>query len=182
SRPRPSCTRSRPSSARSSTGPTSWRRSRSSAQRSNTMKTKLTILTALAALALAGGCGGPSKTSKKDMSQMAAGAPPPPSGANKAADRKVSREAKKAFADAYAFYAEQEKSGWSEETCTAAAPRFQQVASDYPKLVEARFNAGLALHNCNMLKAAEEEYQQALKVNPGHAPSLAALGEIYYRG
>jgi tetratricopeptide (TPR) repeat protein len=33
-----------------------------------------------------------------------------------------------------------------------------------------------------MLKDAEAEYQQALKINQGHAPSLAGLGEIYYRG
>lgn len=144
------------------------------------MTTKLWI----PALALAVACGGPSKTSKKGMSKLAADAPPPPSSVKPGhkIDREVSREAEKDFAAAVAHYKEMEKAGWTQENCVSAAQRFQQVASDYDKMVEARYNAGLAFHNCNMLKEAEAEYQKALRINPGHDPSLTALGEIYYAG
>lgn len=143
---------------------------------------KRIIIIALATSALAA-CGGPQKTSKKAMTDMAKDAPPPPKAApGKKVERTVSREAKKDFAEAYAFYKEQEAAGWNEERCTAAARKFEDVASSHSKLVEAHFNAGLAYHNCGMLKDAEARYQAALKINPAHAPSMSALGEIYYRG
>ncbi len=138
------------------------------------------VIIAVAAVA----CGGPTKTSKKDMSRQAADAPPPPGdvGRGKKISRKVTREAKKDFEAAVAAYAELEKAGWTDENCIAAARRFQQVASDHDKVVEAYFNAGLSFHNCGMLKDAEAQYQKAVRIKSGHAASLTGLGEIYYAG
>jgi len=146
------------------------------------MKTKLSLVLFLAAALVA--CGGPAKTGKKSMSKMAAEAPPPPSHITpgKKIERTVTKEAKKDFEAAVANYKELEKAGWNEESCVTAARRFQQVAADHDKVVEAYFNAGLSFHNCGMLKDAEAEYQKALKIKPGHAASLTGLGEIYYHG
>jgi len=144
------------------------------------MRLSLVLIAAAALIA----CGGPTKTSKKSMTKMAADAPPPPSNVkgNQKIQRKVTREAKKDFADAVANYNELEKAGWNKQSCVDAARRFQQVASDHDKVVEAHYNAGLSLHNCGMLKAAEGEYQKALRIKPGHSASLSGLGEIYFAG
>ena len=125
---------------------------------------------------------GPSKTSGKGMNTLAAEAPPPPSGESRALDRNVSEEAAEEFAAAAAFYEQQDKAGWQDSSCRAASSRFLALADKYPKLIEARYNAGLALQNCKMNKEAEEQYQLALKLNPGHAPSLSNLGQIYFKG
>jgi tetratricopeptide (TPR) repeat protein len=147
------------------------------------MKSNLVWGAAVLAVAAAA-CGGPAKTSKKEMSKLAASAPPPPSDIkpDQKIDRKVTSEARKDFAAAVEFYNQQAKEGWNQERCTAAARRFQRVASDHDKVVEARFNAGLSFHNCRMLTDAEQEYLQALRIKSGHARSLSALGEIYYSG
>jgi tetratricopeptide (TPR) repeat protein len=49
-------------------------------------------------------------------------------------------------------------------------------------MVEARYNAGLAYQNCGMFKDAEAQYQAALSIQAGHAPSLSNLGQIYFQG
>lgn len=143
-------------------------------------RTATTVLFSVAMASLAVGCG-PSASSKKDMSTLAAGAPPPPTGGGEL-DRKLTREAAKDFAEAVAYYNQQAESGWNEQTCQEAARRFISVADAHSKLVEARFNAGLSYQHCTMMKAAEEQYQAALKINPGHAASLSNLGEIYFAG
>lgn len=134
----------------------------------------------MAALALASACGG--ATGKKEMSKMAADAPPPPSGGSGKIDRTVSADAKKDFAAAVAFYKEQGKGGWNKGSCQAAAAKFEQVASAHNKMVEAIYNAGLSYQNCGMMKDAEAKYQEALKIHSGHGPSLSNLGQIYFLG
>src|SRR5690606_26273853 len=134
-----------------------------------------------AALVLLAAACGPSKTSKKEMTGLAANAPPPPSGGGKI-DREVSADARAAFQAAVKFYNEQAKGGWTKDSCTAAARKFESVASSHNKMVEARYNAGLAYQNCGMLKDAEAQYQAALKIHSGHAPSLSNLGQIYFQG
>jgi tetratricopeptide (TPR) repeat protein len=134
----------------------------------------------MAALALASACGG--ATGKKEMTKMAADAPPPPSGGSGKIDRTVSADAKKDFAAAVAFYKEQGKGGWNKGSCQAAAAKFEQVASAHNKMVEAIFNAGLSYQNCGMMKDAEGKYQEALKIHSGHGPSLSNLGQIYFLG
>ncbi len=146
-----------------------------------TMKRSLVAATLGAALAAAG-CGGGQKTSKAGMNRIAADAPPPPTGESKPIVRDVSREAQKDFAEAVAYYQEQGKSGWSRDSCNAAAKKFESVASAHNKLIEARFNAGLSYQNCGAMKDAEAQYQAALKINQGHGPSLANLGKIYFAG
>ena len=133
------------------------------------------------ALALVAAACGPSQTGKKEMSKLAANAPPPPSGGGPI-KRDVSEDARKDFQAAVAFYREQAKTGWTKETCIASAQRFEAVASSHSKMVEARYNAGLSYQNCGMLKDAESNYHAALKIHGGHAPSLSNLGEIYFKG
>jgi tetratricopeptide (TPR) repeat protein len=129
---------------------------------------------------MAAACG-PSQTGKKDMNKLAADAPPPPTGGGPI-KREVSDDARRDFQAAVTFYRQQEKSGWSKESCLAAAQRFEGVATAHSKMVEARYNAGLSYQNCGMNKDAESAYQAALKIHPGHAPSLSNLGEIYFKG
>jgi tetratricopeptide (TPR) repeat protein len=146
------------------------------------MRTLTTIVTILTGAALAACGGGSSAAAKKDMGAVGAGAKPPPSvtGPQKI-DREVTDQAKRDFGQAVRFYQEQEKAGWNRQRCTAAARRFEQVASSHQKMVEARFNAGLSYQQCNMKKEAEVQYQAALKINPAHGASLSNLGEIYFR-
>lgn len=143
------------------------------------MRTSMKIVMVLAALATA--CGSPQKTSKKGMSKLAADAPPPPSGGGPI-DRSVSGEAKKDFQEAVAYFQEQAKGGWNQQTCVAAAQRFESVASSHKKMVEARYNAGLSYQQCGMNKEAEDQYHAALKIYAQHSPSLSNLGQIYFRG
>ncbi len=144
-------------------------------------KTWLWIAAALASLAMA--CGGASATSKSGTNSIASDAPPPPSGGkDKTAGRKVSKATAQDFAGAVAFFNQQDKAGWSNSSCSSSASKFLAVADGNSKLIEARYNAGVAYHMCGDLKKAEAQYQKALKVNPNHAPSLGNLGQIYFRG
>lgn len=128
-------------------------------------------------------CGGAAPTGTKDMSDMAKGAPPPPSGTkSKKIERTVSRATEKDFSKAVEFYAKKAKSGWNNDSCQEAADQFTGIVKDNPKMIEARFNAGLSYQNCGMNKEAQKQYQQALKINPGHGASLSNLGEIYFQG
>jgi tetratricopeptide (TPR) repeat protein len=140
-----------------------------------TNMTRNHLLTIAATVALGLGCGGSQK--KAGLG----GAPPPPNvdGPQKI-DRTVSREAKKDFAEAVAYYKKQDEAGWNKDRCRDAAEKFQDVASSHSKLIEARFNAGMAYQKCGMNKAAEEQYRTALKINKAHAPTIANLGKIYW--
>ena len=149
------------------------------ASEANAMRT-LSHIAAAALVVLATACG-PAATSKRGMSHLAANAPPPPSGSGKI-DRKVSEDAAQDFTDAVKFYQEQGKGGWNANACTAAARRFEKVADEHNKMVEALYNAGLSYQNCHMMKDAEARYQQALDIQPTHGPSLSNLGEIYFQG
>ena len=147
------------------------------------MKTTNRVMLA-ALLAMGAACGAASKTSKHEMNRQAAEAPPPPSSVTEGqqVQRNVTKEAKNDFAEAVAYYKQQEKAGWNSSSCTSAADKFKAVAGSHDKVVEAWFNAGLAYHKCGDTQHAEEMYQKAIAINPSHSPSLANLGEIYYRG
>lgn len=142
------------------------------------------VLAGLATLAAAtGGCGGGQKTSQSGLNEMAREAPAPlQAKPEKRIERDVSKAAQKDFAEAVAFFQEQAKGGWTRDECTAAARKFESVAETYDKLIEARFNAGLAYQSCGAMKDAERQYQAALKINSGHGASLANLGKIYFAG
>jgi tetratricopeptide (TPR) repeat protein len=127
-------------------------------------------------------CASAKPATNGEMSELAKGAPPPPDGAAKPLERKVTTEASADFKAAVAFYQDKAKKGMTNDDCIAVAEKFDDVGSDHDKLPEAFFNAGAAYQACHMNKEAEAEYQKALKVNPSHAPSLANLGEIYFEG
>lgn len=146
------------------------------------MNTTSKLLTLLCAVAFVPACGGASKTSKAGMSDMAANASGPPKGENVKLDREVSRETEKDFASAVEYFKQQDKAGWNDGSCNEASQKFVSIAESSSKMVEARFNAGLALQMCGMNKEAEAQYKLALKINPGHAHSLSNLGEIYFKG
>ncbi|HET6610809.1 MAG TPA: tetratricopeptide repeat protein [Kofleriaceae bacterium] len=129
------------------------------------------------AAALAVGCGG----SQKTASELADNAPPPPSGQHKI-ERTVSKEAKTEFQKAVKVYEKNAGGGWTKAECKESAGAFEEVADEFSKLIEARFNAGLSYQQCGMMEDAESQYQAALKINPGHAASLSNLGLIYFIG
>ena len=146
------------------------------------MKNRLGIVallkTAIAAATLAAtvACGGSPK--KKGTTVGAADAPP--AGQPRKIEREVTRKAEEDFAKVVEAYQKQEKAGWTRDACESMAAEFEEVAEHHPKLIEARFNAGLSYQNCGITERAEEQYKTALKLNPGHAPSLSNLGQIYF--
>ncbi len=118
--------------------------------------------------------------------------PPPPKQAGKAGSdagpagakkppRKISKDARKDYTKAIEYYKKQAATDWSSGACENSADKFLSVASEHPKLVEARYMAGLSYHHCKMSEKAEAQYQQALKVDSSHAPSLSNLGELYFQ-
>ncbi len=94
-------------------------------------------------------------------------------------DGQVAEEVRAQFDEAAAFYREQAQEGWDESRCEAAADRFDSVADDYPDLVEARYNAGQAYHQCELLDDARARYEAALEIEE-HGPSIANIGKIYW--
>lgn len=137
------------------------------------------IFLSLVGAAAIAACGGGTKKSGTTYKGPVAGKVPE-GGGKQAPDRKVSEDAAKDFESAVAFHKEKTKDGWSSEVCNAVASRWQGVAGQYPKLVEARYNAGMAYHNCGMLEQAEGEYKQVLSVVQSHAPSISNIGEIRF--
>jgi len=93
----------------------------------------------------------------------------------------VSADAKKDWEEAVAYYLEQTKGGWNSDVCAAVAGKFSGVANDHPKLIEARFDAGMAWHHCGQLDRAEGEYKKALAILANHAPTLSNMGEIEFK-
>lgn len=126
------------------------------------------------------GCGGAAKA----KSGLGDGKPPPPPknvGSAPKVERSITNEARSDYMAAITNFKKQDKAGWSADACRSSAEGFAQVAAQHPKLVEARFMAGLSYHRCNLAKDAEAEYQQALQVDKGHALSLSNLGELYFQ-
>ncbi len=135
------------------------------------------------ATAVAVACGGAQPSTKKEMTKIAAEAPPPPTVTpNAVVQRKVTSEAKSDFSGAVAFFNEAAKDGWTAAECTSAAQKFMDVASTHDKMVEAYYNAGVSYQMCADMDKAKGQYEKALKLNPSHAPSLANMGEIVLRG
>jgi tetratricopeptide (TPR) repeat protein len=93
---------------------------------------------------------------------------------------KLDDSTKKDFADALAFYTDKTKAGWTDDVCSAVADRWADVAGSHDKMVEARFNAGMAWHKCGKLDRAEAEYKKVLAMLSTHAPTISNLGEIEF--
>ena len=149
--------------------------------------TKLTLIAMMAAAA----CGGGQKTGSGGGS-----VPPPPSipKANtgdinstgpSAPKVEISKDARKDYQDAVAFFATQDKGGaWNESACRQAAEKFSGVVHEHSDLVAAQFMVGLSYQRCNLLDDATKAYQQAtnMKGDPTkQAMALSNLGTIYYR-
>ena len=92
-------------------------------------------------------------------------------------DRQLSADAKGDFRAASKYFSEREQAGWNSSSCKSAAKRFISVAKDHKKLVEARFNAGVAYERCKMTSEAEGQYKAALKISK-HGPSLSNLARL----
>lgn len=139
-----------------------------------------TALLSVALLAAPGlGCGGAAKgggtgttTGPASQNDFAPGSSQP--------KRDISQDARQEYTEAVNFFKERESSGWDEDGCKSAAKKFSKVASDHPKLIEARYMAGLAYQRCDMRDKAEEQYRSVLEVNASHAPSLSNLGEMAF--
>jgi Flp pilus assembly protein TadD len=136
------------------------------------------IFLSLVGAAAIAACGG---TPKKGTTYKGPVAGKVPEGGGKQApERKVSADAVKDFEAAAAFHKDKTKDGWNSEVCNAVASRWQGVAGEHPKLVEARYNAGMAYHNCGMLGQAEGEYKRVLGIVQSHAPTISNIGEIRF--
>lgn len=147
---------------------------------------------ALTALALIG-CGGPAKGSGLGKGSDV---PPPPNvptagsgvaapGQPMAAKVEISKDARKDYESAMAFFAQNDKAGkWDESSCRGAADRFASVVKEHSDLVAAQFMVGLSYHRCNLVGDAEKAYQTASRMKGDAtkiAMALSNLGEIYYR-
>ncbi|MCA9676059.1 MAG: tetratricopeptide repeat protein [Kofleriaceae bacterium] len=144
------------------------------------------LATAVAVASLACGvaaCGGKSKAPMGSGLKKGDDVPPPPDvkkGAGADDQKKFTVDARKDFEAASAYFADQEKAGWNEAACRAAADKFSAVVREH-KIVEAQYMVGRSYHACNLLKDAEAAYQQALQINNAHAPSISNLGELYWQ-
>lgn len=140
---------------------------------------KLNILIPLAVALLAtAACG-----SKPKNTAVGPASQPPDVKKGAGADlekREISKDTRKDYMEAVAFYQEKATAGWTSDACESAAERFKGVASSHPNLVEARYMAGLSYQHCGKNTQAKGEYESALSVFKAHAPSLSNLGQIYW--
>jgi tetratricopeptide (TPR) repeat protein len=150
---------------------------------------KLTLIAMMAAAA----CGGGQKTGSGGGGGSV---PPPPSigkgngGAEITATGpqgpkvEISKDARKDYQEAVAFFTTQDKGTWSEASCRQAAEKFSSVVHEHSDLVAAQFMVGLSYQRCNLTDDATKAYQQAtsMKGDPTkQAMALSNLGTIYYR-
>jgi len=108
---------------------------------------------------------------KKAPDSGDAAATPPPADAQK--------QPKDDWEAAVFYFRDAEQTGWTSDKCQSAADKFTAAAKG--KRAEGYFNAGVAMERCARYNDAEKLYRKALDVTPNHGPSLANLGEIYYR-
>ena len=136
-----------------------------------------------AAISLALGCGGGNKGAKNPGDGTLPGGDVIGEGTNvgKKPERTISRDTKRDYQEALAYFQKQESEGWNKSNCESAADKFASVASDHPKLVEAPYMSALAYHRCNLSDKAEKAYRQALKVDGRHALSMSNLGALYFQ-
>lgn len=142
------------------------------------------ILVMILGTALAA-CGGASKAPKSGLGGGGSGDVPPPPDVGKGGggeEKKVefSKDARKDFEAAAAFFDQNEKGGWNESACKGAAEKFASVAREH-KIVEAQYMVGRSYHACGLSADAEVAYQDALKLDKDHAPSISNLGELYWQ-
>ncbi|HWU89373.1 MAG TPA: tetratricopeptide repeat protein [Kofleriaceae bacterium] len=142
---------------------------------------------ASAALAALAACGGAKPKSGLTPGGSKDVPPPPPvatadkDDAKAAPKREISKDERKDFDGAVAFFEQNEKGTWTESACRSSVDRFQSVVRSHPQMVEAQYMVGLSYERCNLSADAERAYQAALKIKPGHGQSLSNLGELYYR-
>lgn len=147
------------------------------------MKNHILVMILGAALAA---CGGAGKAPKSGLGEGGSGDVPPPPDVGKGGgggeEKKVefSKDARKDFEAAAAFFDQNEKGGWNESACRGAAEKFASVAREH-KIVEAQYMVGRSYHACGLKVDAEAAYQAALKMNKDHAPSISNLGELYWQ-
>lgn len=152
--------------------------------------TGLLLSSGLAALICASGCAGGQKPKTHTAGDESAGGD---SGAAaggditgltdrpKAPERKLSADAKVAFADAAKTYESAKKRGLKGADCREAADAFGRAADANPTLLEARFNQGAILMECGMEKDAVHAWETQTEGARKYAPSLANLGFIAWK-
>ena len=65
--------------------------------------------------------------------------------------------------------------------CTSWAKKFLSSFGGSAFAAQAHFNAGTIMEGCGQPKEAENEYNEALKANPGYGPALTNLGNLYLK-
>jgi tetratricopeptide (TPR) repeat protein len=142
----------------------------------------------------AAACGGGQKTGD---TAKGGGVPPPPSLAKgngggaeitatgpQAPKVEISKDARKDYQEAVAFFNAQDKGTWAESSCRQAAEKFSSVVHEHSDLIAAQFMVGLSYQRCNLTDDATKAYQQAtsMKGDPTkQAMALSNLGTIYYK-
>ncbi|MCA9670604.1 MAG: tetratricopeptide repeat protein [Myxococcales bacterium] len=143
------------------------------------------LVLSVAALFAIGACGGQKKDPKNPKNVAGggggAGAGDPLNPPPKKPKRKLSADAKKSFASVAAKYEQAKTAGTVKNNCSSLASSFTDVYNEHPKLVEAKFNAGVIWEACGKDTKAESIYKELLQKHPNHGPALNNLGQIYYR-
>ena len=65
---------------------------------------------------------------------------------------------------------------------TAARKEFQRAVADHPGNADYTYNLASAMRKQGQLAEAEQTYQQALQLNPGHQPSYHGLARLLLDG
>ncbi|WP_428267476.1 tetratricopeptide repeat protein [Haliangium sp.] len=136
----------------------------------------LRLLAVAAAVLMAAACGSKSKGPVGPGQNNDDGLP----GVSQRPERNISTDTRSDYKEALAFFQSQEEAGWNSERCESAAEKFEEVASEHEKLVEAPYMAGLAYDRCGMSDKATRWYERALEVDGKHARSLSNLGTLYF--
>jgi tetratricopeptide (TPR) repeat protein len=142
------------------------------------------------AIASVTACGGAQKKGAGGLASGGSIPPPPDVKKDPVADgktvpteakREVSKDEKSDYNSALQSFLAAEKSGWNDSSCKQSAEKFDSVAREHAKLVEAVYMIGLSFQRCDMLEDAEKAYRRALGVKANHAQSLSNLGSIYWK-
>jgi len=87
----------------------------------------------------------------------------------------ISEEAREDFDKIVVKFKEAAKAGWTEDSCSSVAGKFEKVADEHANLAEAMYNVGAVYRACKMKDKAIAAFKKTLAKHPAHQLSLTHL-------